>query len=59
MINYLFSGIDKEKGFTKEQSKLLKEDILSGSVITFVASVFDNYEKNDLLTSNYIKFFKI
>lgn len=58
MINYLFSGIDKEKGFTKEQGKLLKEDILSDSIITFVASVFDNYEKNDLQMSNYIKFFQ-
>lgn len=45
MINYLFGGIDKEKGFTKEQGKLLKEDILSDSIITFVASAFDNYEK--------------
>ena len=58
MINYLFSGIDKEKGFSKEQSKFLKEDILSNSNITFIASVFDNYEKNDLQKSNYIKFFQ-
>lgn len=58
MINYLFSGIDKEKGFTKEQSKFLKEDILSNSNITFVASVFDNYEKNDLQKTNYINFFR-
>lgn len=58
MINYLFSGIDKEKGFTKEQSSFLKEDILPNSIITFVASVFDSYEKNDLQISNYIKFFQ-
>lgn len=58
MINYLFSSIDKEKGFTKEQSKLLKEDILPDSNITFIASLFDNYEKNDLQISNYIKFFQ-
>lgn len=58
MINYLFSNIDKEKGFSKEQSKLLKEDILLDSNITFVASVFDNYERNDLHVSNYVKFFQ-
>lgn len=58
MINYLFSGIDREKGFTKEQGKFLKEDILPGSIITFVASVFNNYEKNNLQMSNYIKFFQ-
>lgn len=58
MINYLFSGIAKEKGFTKEQSKFLKEDILSNSNMTFIASIFDNYERNDLQKTNYIKFFR-
>ena len=27
MINYLLSGIDKEKGFTEVQTKYLKKDI--------------------------------
>ena len=27
MINYLFSGIDKEKGFNKKQTEYLKKDI--------------------------------
>ena len=46
MINYLFSSIDKENGFTEEQSKFLKYDIPSDSNITFIASVFDNFEEN-------------
>ena len=57
MINYLFSGIDKEKGFTINQSKYLKEDIIPNSNITFIASTFENYQKNDSYLSNYIKFF--
>ena len=47
MINYLMSGIDKENGFTKEQAKSLKKDIKDNSVITFIASDFDNIEKTD------------
>lgn len=58
MINYLFSGIDKENGFTPSQSKLLKEDIISNYNITFIASILDNYKKNDLQVSNYINNFK-
>ena len=57
MINYLFSWLDKENGFTKEQSKLLKEDIVNNSNITFIASLFDNYERNDKQVSIYIKNF--
>lgn len=47
MINYLMSGIDKENGFTKEQIESLKKDIKDNSVITFIASDFDNTEKTD------------
>lgn len=47
MINYLMSGIDKENGFTKEQIESLKKDIKDNSVITFIASDFDNIEKTD------------
>lgn len=57
MINYLFSGLDKEKGFTKEQSAFLKEDIVNNSNITFVLSFFDNYERNDTQVSKYINNF--
>lgn len=58
MINYLFSSIDKEKGFTEEQSKFLKEDILPNSSITFISSIFANYERNSLQVLNYVKFFQ-
>lgn len=47
MINYLLSGIDKINGFTKEQASTLKKDIKSNSIITFIASDFDNIEKTD------------
>lgn len=55
MINYLFSWLDKEKGFTQAQSKYLKEDIVNNSNITFIASLFDNYERNDKQVSIYKK----
>lgn len=47
MINYLFSGIDKVSGFTKEQATSLKKDIKDNSVIIFIASDFNNTEKTD------------
>lgn len=58
MINYLFSGIDKERGFTLEQSKYLVSDIKPNSKITFIASVFNNNDKNDSQVSQYIKLFQ-
>lgn len=58
MINYLFSGIDKEKGFTKKQSEFLTKDILPNSNITFIASIFDNYDKNDKQICVYKKLFE-
>lgn len=57
MINYLFSWLDKENGFNEEQSKFLKEDLVNNSNITFIASLFENYEKNDFHVSNFIKMF--
>ena len=57
MINYLFSWLDKEKGFTEEQSKFLKEDIVNNSNITFIASLFEENSKNDFHVSNFIKTF--
>lgn len=45
-INYLFSGVDKEKGFYDVQSKYLKQDIKENQIITFIASTFDNHEQN-------------
>ena len=35
MINYLFSGIDKVSGFTKEQATSLKKDIKDNSINIF------------------------
>lgn len=58
MINYLFSGINLEKGFTKEQANYLKKDIKDNSNIVFIASIFGDYKKNDELFENYIKYFE-
>lgn len=58
MINYLFSGIDKENGFNELQTNLLKKDILSNQKITFIASIFDNYERNDKQHITYLNIFK-
>lgn len=57
MINYLFSGIDKINGFTKEQTESLQKDIKSNSIITFIASDFDNIEKTDKNKNALISFF--
>ena len=58
MINYLFSGINKEKGFTKEQAKYLKEDIQSDYTITFIASIFDDNKRNNNQLLSFTKLFK-
>lgn len=52
MINYLFSGIDKEKGFNKKQTEYLKKDIKNGGNIVFIASIFNMIPKSQ---SNYEK----
>ena len=41
-INYLFSGFDKELGFTEEQKNNLLKDIPNDSIITFIATTFNN-----------------
>lgn len=56
-INYLFSGIDKDKGFTKKQEKYLKKDIKSNKNIVFIATTFNNYEKNDIYYKKLIEHF--
>ena len=58
MINYLFSSIDKENGFNKNQKECLINDIKPNSSISFIASIFDNYERNDKQLSQYINIFK-
>ena len=57
-INYLFSGISKEQGFNEIQRKYLKKDIKNNDTIVFIATTFDDYEKNDLYYNNLIKHFK-
>lgn len=56
-INYLFSGINKEKGFDEVQSKYLKEDIKQDQIITFIASVFNEHEKNLFYKNKTIEWF--
>lgn len=57
MINYLFSGINKKEGFTKEQENYLKEDIFPNSKITFISSSFDDYDRGDTQVSRYTELF--
>ena len=56
-INYLFSGVDKEKGFDEVQSKYLKQDIKENQIITFIASTFDNHEQNIMYKNKTLNFF--
>lgn len=57
-INYLFSDISKEQGFNEIQREYLKKDIKNNDTIVFIATTFDDYEKNDLYYNNLIKHFK-
>ena len=57
-INYLFSDISKEHGFNEIQREYLKKDIKNNDTIVFIATTFDDYEKNDLYYNNLIKHFK-
>ena len=58
MINYLLSGIDKEKGFTNTQSEYLKKDIKNTNVITFISSTFSDIEKSNMYLDIMINWFK-
>ena len=44
--------------FNKVQKEYLKKDIKNNDTITFIATIFDDYEKNDLCYNNLIKHFK-
>ena len=57
MVNILFSGIDKKIGFSKSQANCLKEEIESNFNIIFIASIFDDYERNNEQFNRYISFF--
>lgn len=56
-INYLFSGLDKVNGFTDKQKEFLKKDIKNNMNIVFIASSFDNYERNDIKHKELVKLF--
>ena len=56
-INYLFSGVNKEKGNYDVQSKYLKQDIKENQIITFIASTFDNHEQNIMYKNKTLEFF--
>lgn len=56
-INYLFSKIDRDKGLNNNQIKYIKEDIKNNMSITFIASLFNEYERNDKQIKEIIKVF--
>lgn len=58
MTNILFSGIDKENGFNKEQSACLNESIKAQSAITFIASDFTNTVKSKDVSNKMVTFFE-
>jgi len=58
MINYLLSGIDKEKGFSNLQAKYLKQDIKNTNVITFIASTFSDIEKSNKYLNIMLNWFE-
>lgn len=57
MINYLFSGVDKENGFNKEQAKHLKRDIPSNLTISFIASCPSDFNINDYYLKKTVDYF--
>lgn len=58
MINYLFSRIDKAKGFTKEQRKYIEQDIKNNSTITFISAMSNEPEHLKTSIENKIESFK-
>lgn len=58
MTNILFSGIDKENGFNKEQSECLNESIKSQSTITFIASDFTDTVKSKDISNKIVTLFE-
>ena len=57
-INYMFSRIDRDKGFNDNQKKYIKEDIKNDMSITFIASLFDEYERNTTQVKEIVNVFK-
>lgn len=57
MINYLFSQIKKDTGFSSTQKEYLLKNIKSGMNIVFVSSVPNNYERTDEHVDRYTNVF--
>lgn len=57
MINILFSGISKENGFNNIQSECLRECINDNSIITFIASDFNDVLKSNKYSNNLVNWF--
>ena len=57
MINYLFSQIKKDTGFSDIQKEYLLKNINSGMSIVFVSSVPNNYERTDEQVDRYTNIF--
>ena len=58
MTNILFSGLDKENGFNNMQSECLIKNIKDNSVITYIASDFDDIVKSKKYSSAMMRFFE-
>lgn len=57
-IKYLLSGINKQFGFYEKQAKYLKKDIEDNSIITFIASTFNDIEKSNKHYKGMLDYFK-
>lgn len=58
MTNILFSGLDKENGFNDMQSECLIKNIKDNSVITYIASNFDDIVKSKKYSSAMMRLFE-
>lgn len=57
MVNYLFSQIKKDTGFSHTQKEYLLKNIKNSMNITFIASIPDNYDRTDEQVDRYINSF--
>ena len=57
MINYLFSQVKKNIGFSATQKEYLLKNVDNSMNITFIASVPDNYERTDEQVNRFNSFF--
>ena len=57
MINYLFSQVKKDTGFSDTQKEYLLKNIKSGMNIVFVSSVPNNFERTDEQVDRYTNAF--